>query len=109
MSEKNWRDINFTDPQNHDSRQFIYLIHAIQTNDMVRTMQNLTRINLGSSEKTIDLSKKPEDISKKKIISCSLIGKGKIEGKDFEQLETWSNVRINFKSTTRKYFTFWNY
>ena len=111
MSQKDWEDISFTDPKEHNPEQYIYIVHAIKTDECSRIMQNLAAMELNDGNTRppiIDLSKNPQDISKKKIISGSLIGKGQLNGIDFEQLETWANVRLDCKSTTRKHFTIWN-
>ena len=109
MSKKDWESIEFTNPEEHNPNKYVYLVHAIQTDPMCRTIQNIVAIkNGGHTYKIIDLSLHPKDIFKKPIISCSLIGKGEKQGKSYEKLCTFANVRINFKSTTRKYFIFIN-
>ena len=98
MSEdlfKEWRNIEFSDPNSHNPEQYIYLVHAIKERDGFRDMIKLKE---GCKEKQYDLIKNPRDISKMGTISCSLIGKGKNrEGREYEQLETWADIGLILK------------
>ena len=98
MSEdlcKGWRNIKFSDPNSHDPKQYIYLVHAIKERDIIR---DLIKKEKGCKEEQYDLIENPRDISKMGIISCSLIGRGKDrEGREYEQLETWADIGLILK------------
>lgn len=98
MSEdlfKEWRNIEFSDPNSHNPEQYIYLVHAIKERDGLRDMIKLKE---GCKEEQYDLIENPRDISKMGTISCSLIGKGKNrEGREYEQLETWADIGLILK------------
>ena len=78
---------SLTDPRNHSSNRFSYLVHAL-TDKNSRLMQDLFLVQEKSFQKGqyIDLLTHPEKIAEKKIISCSLI--------DQSKFSTFSNVGL---------------
>lgn len=91
-----WDNIT-TDPNMHDEENYIYLVHAI--NLETKYIRDKIRFSEGNFDESqnINLSVRPLDINKLKIICCSLIGKGIINGKKFEQLHTWAQVGLILK------------
>lgn len=89
-----WRSLEFSDPNNHNPNDYIYIVHAIQNGNNIR---NLIKLREGSVEKQYDLIRHPRDVSKMGTISCSLIGKGRHNGIRFEQLETWAQIGLILK------------
>lgn len=94
-----WDEI-VTEPQEHNDKSYVYIVHAIQTG-IGHIFRNLiaVRENGGKTRKSIDLTKEPNRISEMQTISCSIIGKRdkNEEGLTFESLHTWANVGVILK------------
>ena len=69
MSTKDWEKIKFTNPENHNPEQFIYLVHGITTDHIRNLKKEIAVLKSGKYDKNkkIDLRQHPEDISKKPI------------------------------------------
>lgn len=97
---KKWENFSCSNPQEHNNEQFVYIVHSILNDSFARLLQQtsdiIEGINVGENT-FIDLTKNPELVASKKIISCSLIGKGVINGQSFFVPTTYSNVGIILK------------
>ena len=88
---------NTTDPKNHDSKKFRYLIHGIKTNQFASSMLQMFNMKTSLEKNTIEENKKygdqsinllncPEKVSDRISLSMSLI--------DQDHIGTWGNIGL---------------
>lgn len=94
IKNTNWSGLEFSDPENHNEDEFIYLVHGVVNDDLAKILQQKSNSIEGVIYRKgyTDTKRKNRNLEDKEIISCSLIGTGKINGIDFNVSQTFSNV-----------------
>ena len=76
---KNIRNLTLSSVTNYDNNNFIFLVHTFSPeDDSIQNLHLLEMLKIGGKydlTQDIDLSKTPERIKEKHLISCSLIAK----------------------------------